>query len=198
LKNILEYCSVVYNTTLDTLRRVSACLDSSINIWIIISRWWQAVTLLVGALCYKPEGHGFDSRLCYSIILIWSKPSSRTLALKSTQLLREMSIENLRFGQSLPKLKAKNSPPSMSRLSWNVRPSTSNDTSNDERIYVKIWWKSKSKSHYDRQSDGQSVLVSDIDVSFYSICVPLLHGIFCVLLYPSNPAMIDDNDHNVK
>ena len=51
----------------------------------------HAVAQLVEALHYKPEGRGFESRWCR-----WNfyshNPSSRTMALGSTQPLTEMSI----------------------------------------------------------------------------------------------------------
>jgi hypothetical protein len=51
---------------------------------------------MVKALCYKPEGHGleFPMRLLY-----FSNPSSRTMALGSTQPLSEMCINNLPGGK---------------------------------------------------------------------------------------------------
>jgi hypothetical protein len=48
------------------------------------------VTQLVEALCYKSEGHGFDS-LCVIGIFYWHYLSGRTLALGLTQHLTEMS-----------------------------------------------------------------------------------------------------------
>ena len=42
---------------------------------------WYAVAQLVKALRYKPEGHGFDSRWCYSY-----NPSGRTMALSRISL----------------------------------------------------------------------------------------------------------------
>jgi hypothetical protein len=44
-------------------------------------------------------------------------PSSRTMALESTQRLTEMSVRNLPGGKGRPARKADNSPPSVSRLS---------------------------------------------------------------------------------
>jgi hypothetical protein len=56
------------------------------------------------------------------IIFNWPNPSSRTMALGSTQPLTEMSTRNLPGGKRRPACKA--SPPSMSRLSckmWELR-----------------------------------------------------------------------------
>ena len=51
------------------------------------------VAQLVEALRYKPEGRGFDSRWCHRHNL-----SGRTVALRSTQSLTEMSIRNISWG----------------------------------------------------------------------------------------------------
>ena len=48
------------------------------------------VAQFVEALRYKPEGRGFDSQCCH-----WHNSSGRTMALGSTQPLREMSIRNI-------------------------------------------------------------------------------------------------------
>jgi hypothetical protein len=56
-----------------------------------------ALAQLLEALCYKPEGHGFMSwwsRFLFNL----SNPSSRTVALRSTQPLTEMSTRNLPVG----------------------------------------------------------------------------------------------------
>jgi hypothetical protein len=47
------------------------------------------VVQLVEALCYKPEGRGFDSR--------WG-PSDRTVAVGSTKPLTEMSTRDIFWG----------------------------------------------------------------------------------------------------
>ena len=47
---------------------------------------------LIEEVRYKPEGRGFDSRLCR-----WN-PSGRTMALGSTQRLTEMSFRNISWG----------------------------------------------------------------------------------------------------
>ena len=47
-----------------------------------------AVAQLVEALRYKPDGRGFDSRWCHN-------PSGRTVAMRSTQPLTEISIRCL-------------------------------------------------------------------------------------------------------
>jgi hypothetical protein len=51
---------------------------------------------LVEALCYKPEGRGFESDEVKFFNL--RNPSGRTLALGSTQPLTEMSTRNLPGG----------------------------------------------------------------------------------------------------
>ena len=56
------------------------------------TRVGTAVAQLVEALRYKSEGRGFDSRWCH-----WN-PSGRTMALGSTQPLREMSTRNISCG----------------------------------------------------------------------------------------------------
>ena len=48
---------------------------------------------LVGALLYKPEGRGFDSRWCN-----WLIPSGRTMVLGSTRLLPEISTSKNSWG----------------------------------------------------------------------------------------------------
>jgi hypothetical protein len=57
----------------------------------VISSKGHAVVYLVEALWYKPEGRGFDSRWGHWIFFHWPNPSSRTVALGSTQPLTEMS-----------------------------------------------------------------------------------------------------------
>jgi hypothetical protein len=54
----------------------------------------HAVALLVETLCFKPEGHRFDSG-CDDWVLNSPNPSSRTMARGSTQPLTEMSTRNL-------------------------------------------------------------------------------------------------------
>jgi hypothetical protein len=61
----------------------------------------HAVAELAEAICYKPEGRGFDSR--YHWIF---NPSSRTMALGSTQPLRETRTRNLPGGKGQPARKA--------------------------------------------------------------------------------------------
>ena len=50
-----------------------------------------AVSQVVEALRYKPEGRGFNSRCCHN-------PSGRTMALGLTQPLTEMSTRNISWG----------------------------------------------------------------------------------------------------
>ena len=72
---------------------------------------------LVEALRYKPEGRGFDSRWCHWNFPL-TNPSSRTMALGSTQLLTEMSTRNISYGLRQPVRKANNLTAFMCRLSW--------------------------------------------------------------------------------
>jgi hypothetical protein len=55
--------------------------------------WVAAVAQLVEALHYKPEGHGFNSRVFH-----WRNPFGRTMALWSTQPLTEISTRNISWG----------------------------------------------------------------------------------------------------
>ena len=57
----------------------------------------HAAAQSVEALRYKPEGRGFDSRLCHWNFSL-AYPSGRTMALGLTQLLTEMSIRNIPWG----------------------------------------------------------------------------------------------------
>jgi hypothetical protein len=59
------------------------------------------------ALCYMPEGRGFNSRRVHWIFN-WPNPSSRTMALGSTKPLTEMSTKNLPGAKGQPALKADN------------------------------------------------------------------------------------------
>jgi hypothetical protein len=54
-------------------------------------------------LCYKPKSRRIDSRF-----LNWPNPSSRTMALGSTQPLTEMSTRNLPGGRGGKGRKARN------------------------------------------------------------------------------------------
>ena len=53
-----------------------------------------AVAQLVEPLRYKLEGREFDSRLCP-----WYNPSGRTVALGSTQAIKQMSTRNISWGK---------------------------------------------------------------------------------------------------
>jgi len=61
--------------------------------YLSLLRMRYAVTQLVEALRYKPEGRGFDSRLCHWIFHLHN-PSGCTMVLGSTQPLTEMSTRN--------------------------------------------------------------------------------------------------------
>ena len=54
----------------------------------------HAMTQFVEALRYKPEGRVFDSRWGH-----WHNPSGRTMALRMTQPLTEMSNRNISWGK---------------------------------------------------------------------------------------------------
>jgi len=58
----------------------------------------HAVSQLVEALRYKPEGRGFDSRWCHWNFSIDIILPGRTMALGLTQPLTEMSTSNVFWG----------------------------------------------------------------------------------------------------
>jgi hypothetical protein len=72
---------------------------------------------VVKALCYKPEGHGFETQTGEGNFFNLPTLSGRITALESTQPLTEMSTRNLPRDKGWPACKANNSPPSMSLLS---------------------------------------------------------------------------------
>jgi len=53
------------------------------------------VAQLVEALCYKAEGRGFDVVIG---IFLWHNASGRTMGLRLTQFLTEMSTRNISWG----------------------------------------------------------------------------------------------------
>jgi hypothetical protein len=53
--------------------------------------WGTAVAQLVEAVCYKPEGHRFNSRWCHN-------PFSHTMALGLAQPVTEMGTRNISWG----------------------------------------------------------------------------------------------------
>ena len=63
----------------------------------IENEWGHAVAQLLGALNYKPEGRGFDSR-CVIEIFHRHNPSGHTMDLGLTQPLTEMSTRNISWG----------------------------------------------------------------------------------------------------
>jgi hypothetical protein len=67
----------------------------------------HAVAYLVEALCHKQEGRGCDSRW-RGFFCTCPNPSSRTMALGSTQPLTEMSTRNLPGSKGRPARKADN------------------------------------------------------------------------------------------
>jgi hypothetical protein len=62
-------------------------------------------------------------------------PSSRTMALLSTQPLTEMSTRKLPGGKKLPTHRETTLPPSVSRMSENVGASTSRNTKGLHALY---------------------------------------------------------------
>jgi hypothetical protein len=70
----------------------------------------HAVAQLDEALRYKLEGLRFESRMRW-IFFNLPNPSSRTMALGSTQPLTEMSIRNLPGGKKRPARRADNLAP---------------------------------------------------------------------------------------
>jgi hypothetical protein len=56
--------------------------------------WGHAVVQLVEALRYKPEGCGLDSRWGYRDFS-FTCPTDRTVALRTTEFLTEMSTRNI-------------------------------------------------------------------------------------------------------
>jgi len=52
----------------------------------------------VKVLCYKSEGRWFDPSWCYWNFSLTQNPSDRTMALRSTQPLTEMSTTSISWG----------------------------------------------------------------------------------------------------
>jgi hypothetical protein len=73
----------------------------------LLIRWGHAVAYLVEALCYKLEGHRFESRMRW-IFFNLLNTSSRTMALESTQPLTKMSTRSLPRCKKLPARSADN------------------------------------------------------------------------------------------
>jgi hypothetical protein len=61
---------------------------------------------MVEALCYKPEGRGFESRCGDLIFFNLTKRSIRTMALGFTQPLTEIAIRRSFGTKAVPALKA--------------------------------------------------------------------------------------------
>jgi hypothetical protein len=68
-----------------TLLTKSYAFFMSTNSWCTALTCGHAVAHLVEALCYEPEGRGFDYRWCHWIFFHWQDPAGRTMALGSTQ-----------------------------------------------------------------------------------------------------------------
>jgi hypothetical protein len=72
---------------------------------ILVLARGHAVAQLVEGLCYKSEGHGFDS--CWvHWIFNWPNPSSRIMTVGLTKPLTEMSTRSLPGGKGRPARKA--------------------------------------------------------------------------------------------
>jgi hypothetical protein len=65
--------------------------------FITLSLDYVAMLFQFRSLCYKPEGRGFESRWG-GFFFNWPNPSSRTMALVSTQPLTEMSTRKIPGG----------------------------------------------------------------------------------------------------
>jgi hypothetical protein len=93
LRLSLETCALhAYTRTPNNWGYRTECFQSEMFLFIYMCPLY----CMTGALCYKPEGRGFESR--WSGFFNWPNPSSRTLALGSTQPLPEMSTRKLPGG----------------------------------------------------------------------------------------------------
>jgi hypothetical protein len=70
--------------------------------------WGHAVAYIVEALCYKPEGRRFGSRMRWIFFFNLPNHSSRTVAQVSTQPLTEMGTSNFHEGKKQPARRAVN------------------------------------------------------------------------------------------
>jgi hypothetical protein len=75
------------------------------------------VLYLVETICYKPDGNRFVSRWGNLIFFNWPNLSNRSIFLRSTQPLTEMSTRNLLAVKSSLRVRLSSLPPSKSRLS---------------------------------------------------------------------------------
>jgi hypothetical protein len=55
-------------------------------------RWRHVIAYMVDALCYKPEGRWFETRLCHCILFTLPNLSNRTMALGFIQPKRIYGI----------------------------------------------------------------------------------------------------------
>jgi hypothetical protein len=74
-----------------SIRRLSQCL---INIIVVSIPYGARGNVVVEALRYKPDG--------VTGYFLWHKPSGRTMALGSTQVLTEISTRNISWGLRRP------------------------------------------------------------------------------------------------
>jgi hypothetical protein len=91
---------------------------------------------LVEALCYKPEGRRFKSRIRW-IFFNLLNPSSRTKALRSTQRLTKMSTRDLPLRVKCGRLiRLTTLPPSVCQMPENVGASTSHNPKGLHGLYM--------------------------------------------------------------
>jgi hypothetical protein len=86
--------------------KITIC--SSLSICQITLNIFMSTGIVLKALCYKPEGRGFNSRWGHWIFFNWPNPSSCIMALGSTQPITEMSTRNIPGGKGRPSRKADN------------------------------------------------------------------------------------------
>jgi hypothetical protein len=98
----------------------------------------RPTTAWLGALCYKLDGHRFESRMRWTFLNLLN-PSSRTMTLGPSQPLTEMSTEIFLGIKSGRRVGLTNLPPSMSRMSENVGASTSRNPKGLHGLYREIF-----------------------------------------------------------
>jgi hypothetical protein len=104
------YCTITVFVASTAITGTSSILSK------ICCNWGHTVAQLVEALCYKPEGRGFESDQVYFLNL--PNLSSRTIALGSTQPPTEMTTRNFPWGvEGVRRVGLTSLPPSASRIS---------------------------------------------------------------------------------